>query len=374
VTVEVVNTESGFDALREEWNGLVSKLALPSPFQSWEWHRGLWRHFSISRVDRLNLILFRRAGNLVGLASMKARTRLGVTELSPLGWRDRLTEYSVLLFPEDEQTQLLQELWGWLEAHKWTSTCLPQLGQGVALPATAGPYVVTSEPIVFEHLLLPQSWEAFDRGLNQSMRSNVRYYPKLMAREGHAHSFEIARAPEEVAAALPTLWALHSARAAARTKIRHHDYMKPPARRAFLAEVLPLLASRGEAAIGLMKVDGVSVGAQIWLERDGSIFLYYSGFDPVWSRYSVAMITTSEILRDAIARGIIRVEFLRGANHFKSRWGTEARVETESVLARHRRLIQAREAYLLKKKRLRRRFDRWLTRLEGIVPRTRRPA
>lgn len=350
----------------------MSTLALPSPFQSWEWHRAWWRHFSVSRVDRLNLILFRRSGDLVGLASMKARTRFGFTELSPLGWRDRLTEYSVLMFPEDEKTILLQELWTWLKAHRWTWTCIPQLGQGIALPATAGSYLVSSETIVFEHLNLPASWEALDRGLNQSMRSNVRYYPRLMARERHPHSFEIARTADEVTAALPVLWTLHSARAAARTKIRHHDYMKPPARRAFLAEVLPLLASRGEASIGLLKVDGAIVGAQLWLERDRAIFLYYSGFDPAWSRYSVAMVATAEIFKDAISRGIDRVEFLRGANHFKSRWGTEARVETESVLARHRRLVRARETYLQKKKKLRRRVGRLWTRLGGIAPPNRR--
>jgi CelD/BcsL family acetyltransferase involved in cellulose biosynthesis len=124
LTVEAVDTEAGFNALRGEWNLLASRLALPSPFQSWEWHRTWWRHLAMPG-DRLNLVLFRRAGALVGLAPMKARTLFGVTEVSPLGWRDRLTEYSVLLFPEVDKADLLQEL--------------PRRASMVQQPRTCGP-------------------------------------------------------------------------------------------------------------------------------------------------------------------------------------------------------------------------------------------
>jgi CelD/BcsL family acetyltransferase involved in cellulose biosynthesis len=78
------------------------------------------------------------------------------------------------------------------------------------------------------------------------------------------------------------------------------------------------------------------------------------------------MITTMEIFKDAMLRGVERIEFLRGANHFKSRWGTVARVETEYVLARLRRLVGAREAYNRQVKSLTRWIERRRAQLEAI--------
>jgi CelD/BcsL family acetyltransferase involved in cellulose biosynthesis len=364
--VDVVDSEAGFDDLRDQWNGLVSRLELPSPFQSWEWHRSWWRHFADPKLDRLRLVLFRRETELIGIAPLKERRRLGLTDLSPLGYRDRITEHRVLLFPPADRARLMEALWSWLLEQRWSSVGIPQLGEHDPLPGAMASHVVGSETVVFEHLALPKTWEALDRALNQSMRSNVRYYPKLMVREGHPYSFEVARTAEQVTSALPILWALHAARAAARTNIRHLDYMKPPRRRAFWLEVIPRLAARGEAAVGMLRVHGEVVAAQMWLEKDGFLFAYYSGFDPAWSKYSVAMITTSEIFKDAMSRGVTRVEFLRGANHFKSRWGTDARLETEYVLARRRRLIGARESYFRQNRSLRLKIGRWRARLERL--------
>jgi CelD/BcsL family acetyltransferase involved in cellulose biosynthesis len=368
---QVVDTDSAFDELREEWNALEARLELPSPFQSWEWQRAWWTHFGRPRRRRLQLVLFRRGTDLAGIVPFTERRLLGTIELSPIGWRDRITEYRVPLFPPGERAQLLEGLWSWLAGRAWLAAGLLQLGAEDSLPESAMPFVIKREDIVFEHLMLPENWQALDRALNQSMRSNVRYYPKLLVREGHPFDFEIARTPEEIAGAFSILCDLHSARAAAQTKIRHLDYLKPPARRAFLRDVLPQLAAKGQASIGMLRVHGDVVAAQLWLEQAGTIFLYYSGFLPGWSKYSVAMITTSEIFKDAMARNVHRVEFLRGANHFKSRWGTEQRVESDVVLGRNRALVSARERYFVQRKRLGQRLDRWRFRIEDAV---RRPA
>lgn len=364
--VEVVDSEDGFDSLRDEWNALVSRLELPSPFQSWEWQRGWWRHFADTKLDNLRLLLFRRAGVLVGIAPMQDRKRFGVRQLTTLGWRDRITEQGVLLFPRADRAALLDELWNWLSAQPWTWVGLPQLNVSDALPAAAASHMVSSDEIVFEYLALPPTWESLEGGLSRSMRGNLRYYPSLVAREGHDSSFESVTSPQRLAAALPVLFDLHTARAAVRTAIRHRDYLKPPRRRAFLLEVAPRLAALGEAGIGLLRIHGEVVAAQLWLERDRALFLYYSGFNPSWARYSVGMLNTAQILRHAMARGVERVEFLRGANSYKSRWGTQARIEADVVLARRRRLVRAQESYRVRAKRLARRVERWRTRVPRI--------
>jgi len=357
----------GFDAARVEWNRLVSRLDPPSPFQSWEWQHAWWRHFASPRSDRLHLLFFRREGELVGIAPYFERKRFGLAELRPLCWRDRITEHATLLFPPVDQEELLNVLWQWLATRRWTSAAVPQVPGEDSLPAEARSQVVGVEEIVFEYLRLPASWEAFEAGLGGSLRGNLRYYPRLMIREGHSHSFAMARTAREVTAALPVLWGLHSARAAAPTANRHLDYLKPARRRAFLLDVVPELAAQGRAGVGLFSMDGQVVSAQLWLEQDGVRYPYYSGFATSATRYSAGMLTTAEVLKDAVASGVTRVEFLRGANHFKSRWGTQTRVDTDVVLAPGRHLVRAQETYARHRKSLRRKLDRWRTRLELMV-------
>jgi CelD/BcsL family acetyltransferase involved in cellulose biosynthesis len=72
----------------------------------------------------------------------------------------------------------------------------------------------------------------------------------------------------------------------------------------------------------------------------GSVFLYYSGFDPAWSKYSVVMVATGEVIKRAIGGGLQRVEFLRGTDPFKTRWGTTQRVSVEAAVAKRPRLVR----------------------------------
>ncbi len=171
----------------------------------------------------------------------------------------------------------------------------------------------------------------------------------------------------EVARFLPILFGLHSARPEARTSIRHLDCLKPSRRRAFLLDVVPRLAARGEAFVGLLSVDGSVVAAQLCLGKDGVRSLYYSGYRPTLARYSIGMLTTAAILEDAVLRGVHGVEFLRGANRFKSRWGRATRIETDRVLARRPRTVRAREGYARGRKALRKRLHRWRSLLERIA-------
>src|SRR5690349_23899290 len=47
---------------------------------------------------------------------------------------------------------------------------------------------------------------------------------------------------------------------------------------------------------------------------------YYSGFEPAWAKYGVQLVTTLEVLKHGMGRGIHHVEFLRGGGQLKERW------------------------------------------------------
>lgn len=345
--VREVTTEDGFDCLRTVWNSLVDQLDTPSPFHSWEWNRTWWKHFG--GRHRLRLLIFEEQGRVVGLAQLYQRGhgvgRLGLAMLFPLGWegyrRMGLTEQLDLLFPATHRAQLLEALSAWLERRHFSAMLLPGVASDEALPDWLAQHIaIIGKRMLLPYRELPGSWDELVKGLNKSMRDNVKYYPRLLLRSGYEFTFEVAQTPEEVAAALPVLMRLHTSRARSEVGRPHRDYFSYPDRRAFITAVAPLLAERSELRIGLLKICGETVAAQLWLERRATVFLYYSGFDPAWSKYSVAMVATAEALKWAIASGLTRVEFLRGADQFKRRWDTANRVQVHLLLARHAGFIR----------------------------------
>jgi len=350
-----VTTWQGFDALRGSWDDVAGHMDFASPFLDWEWNRRWWDSFAAG--SRLRILAFESSGEVVGIAQLQERThRLGplrVPSLAPIGWEDGgnqpLTEHLELLFPPRHRAALLQALAGWLRRRPWAVAWLPSLREDDRLPRWMAAHVVARcAAVPFHHRTLPETWDTFVSGLNKSMRDNVKYYPRLMVRHGHEFTFEVATRPAELEAVYPLLLDLHQRRSEVRTGVQHWNYLGLSGRRDFVANAMTRLAGRGEARIGVLRVRGEALAAYLWLERGQTMFLYRSGYDPEWSRYSVALVVALEALKDGMRRGIQRVEFLRGGGQLKERWDTETRLYRHVMLARAprlaRRLLAARAA------------------------------
>lgn len=348
VTLDVVTTPAGFDALRPEWNALVDRLELPSPFHSWEWNRTWWRHFGRNRT--LHLLAIRANGELLGIAPFFRRPvgvgALSATLLIPMGWEGRgrgcgLTEQWELLFPPAQRGFLLGVLAGWLQREKWSAAALPSVTESTTLPEWVERRIgFRGNGIIFDYRRLPGTWDEFVASLNKSMRDNVRYYPRRLKRLGLEYRFEVASTAAQVRAALPILLDLHRARADATMAMRHHDYFAQPYRREFMRDVAPALAEVGQMRIGVLRIHDQPVAAQMWMERNDVMFLYYSGFDPAFKEHSVALLATIEAFQDGMRRGINQIEFLAGGGHPKARWDTERRLHQHVWLVRRPRMAR----------------------------------
>ncbi|HEV2140249.1 MAG TPA: GNAT family N-acetyltransferase [Candidatus Dormibacteraeota bacterium] len=343
--VTVVEDARGFDRLRDDWNAIAERMEPSSPMLSWEWMSTWWRYFNGG--SQLRIVTFERDGRVIGIAPFQER-RLGVgpmalAVLKPIGWEDYgnqgMTEHIELLFPPDHRNELMDALARWLRSSRLATAWLPSIASDQELPAWLAGHVVRTQPWVpFHHRALPSDWLGFVQGLNKSMRSNSRYYAKLLIRHGHTLELEVAQTPADVSRLLPVAIGLHRTRAGAThvSRVLHHDHFYRPDRIAFLSEMAPRLAEDGEFKVGLLHVDGDVVAGQMWFERDCRIFLYYSGFVPEWSKYGVQLVTTLEVLKHGMRRGVRHVEFLRGGGQLKERWDSEARLLRNTMIAPNR--------------------------------------
>lgn len=339
-----VTDELGFDALRSEWNAAVDQIEYPSPFQSWEWNRTWWKYFGAQ--DKLEILVFTASGRVVGIAPLYRRIhRAGLLEISSLmpigGTKHELTEQWEFLFPPRWRAQLFEALGEWLMRSQWSVIRIPGLRESDQLPRWLAHRAVDRVIVPLQARALPDTWEAFLGSLNKRMRDNIQYYPRLLRRHGHAYDCAVVSTPEAVRRSLPMFLQLHRARAECRVRLRHHDKFSSPERQAFLAEVAPLLAARAQLRIHLLRIDGQSVAAEMWMERGDTTFGYRSGYAPEWAKYSVAMVNTSEAIKDSIGRGMRRLDLLRGSGQFKERWGTRPRYRTDLIVGRHPRAVKA---------------------------------
>jgi CelD/BcsL family acetyltransferase involved in cellulose biosynthesis len=329
IKLDVVSKTSELLALEADWDRLVDSMEVPSPFLSSDWNRTWWDTFGRGKQARVAVLS--EAGRVVGIAPFY-RVRYGpVRPLVPFGWPDRLTEQMEPIIPEPGRNTLNHALREWLLKEHTMG-----LAAGLDRPtAVSFGEQALRDDVYFDWRPLPPTWDELLDGLHRSMRGNIRYYPRLLERSGHKLAFRVADDVAGVRAALPTLFALHTARANAPTGERHRDRLSEPIRREFLQRLAAVLPVQGAMKVGILAVDGVDVAAQLWFERNGAIFLHYSGYEPEWSKFSVAMVVTSEIIRTGIERGMRRVEFLRGSKQFKTRWNTEQRMQTDVYYVRH---------------------------------------
>lgn len=343
LSLTVVDDESGFDRLKDDWDALAARMTPSSPMLSWDWARTWWRYFH--QGARLQIVVFKRDGAVLGIAPFQKRVvgirSLGLAVMKPLGWEDYgqqgMTEHIELLFPPKDRRELMSGLARWFADSPVATAWLPSIPHDEALPGWIDSHVVRTQPWVpFHHRALPSDWLAFVQGLNKSMRSNSRYYAKLLIRHGHTFELEVAETPDEVARLFPEVVRLHRIRAQAAdvSRVSHHDHFYRQDRVAFLREILSRLAADHEFKIGILHVDGDVVASQMWFERDARVFLYYSGFEPEWAKYGVQLVTTLEVLKHAMRNGITHVEFLRGGGQLKERWDTDVRLVRNIQVAR----------------------------------------
>ena len=67
--LDIVTTESGFDALEDEWTELVTGCSA-GIFQTFEWARTWWKHFGNARQAELNILILKRNGDTVAIAPL----------------------------------------------------------------------------------------------------------------------------------------------------------------------------------------------------------------------------------------------------------------------------------------------------------------
>jgi CelD/BcsL family acetyltransferase involved in cellulose biosynthesis len=294
------------------WDAVAAAAARRSPFLSWAWQHHWAAVFAEGR--RLDVRHVRDAdGRLVAILPLY-ETEPGALEL--LGGAD-VSDYLDLIAiagqEEDAWAALLAARAG--ERARWTLHAVPAASPTVQVLPTLAPGVGLAADATLEErcpvLTLPSSWETYLASLSGKHRHELTRKIRRFEREAPDGRAVVVRGPDAVSTRLDDFLALHR-----RSRVGKAKFMDTRMERFFRA-ALPALAAHDGVALWFLETSGGPIASFVCLEWDETVGLYNSGFAPESAPLSPGLVLLSHVIRDAIARGRPRLDFLRGEERYK---------------------------------------------------------
>jgi CelD/BcsL family acetyltransferase involved in cellulose biosynthesis len=296
----------------EAWDALLAASRLRSPFLSWTWQAHWTAAFAPDR--RLEVRRVTDAdGDLVAVLPLYETTP-GTLEL--IGGAE-VSDYLDLLaragHEEEAWAALLQSRAA--ERERWLLHAVPAASPTVgALPTLAGSCSLTATVEREERcpvLSLPSSWDAYLASLSGKHRHELTRKIRRFERDVPDGRVVSVHTAADVGARLGDFLALH--RASRTGKAKFMDARMET----FFRAAIPALAAREGVRLWLLEAGGEPIASFICLEWDDTVGLYNSGFSPARAALSPGLVLLSHVIRDAIARGRPRFDFLRGEERYK---------------------------------------------------------
>jgi CelD/BcsL family acetyltransferase involved in cellulose biosynthesis len=294
------------------WDGLVAASRLPSPFLSWAWQSEWARTFAADRRLEIRCVED-GAGNLISVLPLYESLSGSLQVLGGADVSDYLDLISLQGREEEAWMALLQSRTA--ERVEWELHAVPEASPTVAaLPPLAAACGLTVTATVEERcpvLVLPSSWETYLARLSGKHRHELQRKMRRLERDAPDAHATCVCAPADIAARLGDFLALHRS-----SRVGKARFMDDRMERFFRAALIAF-AERGAARLWFLDTASGPIASFVTIEWDGTVGLYNSGFAPERAALSPGVVLLAQLIRDAIARGCRKFDFLRGEERYK---------------------------------------------------------
>ena len=295
------------DGWEEQWDGLVDRSPLPSPFlRSW-WLKG-------TGGAHRRFLLVVEGGRLLGGLALEEERRHGMARIQMMGGGRLCPDHLDLLAAPGHEDTTVGLFRGWFErpggrlidlqgvrAGSRLAEALP--GHARCRPGAAAPWTPLAGGV-----------DAYLATLPSSFRRTIRRATARLAANGARH--RMRRGPSAVRS-LPIFGALHQAQWAGRS-----EFMPGFGR---FAVGFELGAQADEAVVHELATDEEVISIVLAFEVAGRVSLYQSArlLDPRWRDATTVLLAA--VIDDACGRGFTEVDFLRGEEPYKGRFAPRRR-------------------------------------------------
>jgi CelD/BcsL family acetyltransferase involved in cellulose biosynthesis len=340
-SVHVVD-RSGFAAMEQEWNDLVTTTC-DEPFFRHEFLRVWMDHFT--HDANLEVLTTRnRTGRLTAvLPLMKTRgfvcgmpARLGVSPgnshscrfdiVAEDGWDAGRAFFAHLA--ADKSWSIIRIADVPEEGNAWH---LYRAAEQAGYPV--GTWVSQRSP----YLSLPSSYPELQARMSTSFRANLRRRRRRLEAMGTVTVERVTGGPD-LQARLDEGLAIE--RSGWKGK-QGTAILQDPTTYGFYSELAHTAAARNYLSLFFLKLDGRSIAFQYGLTYGGTYYMPKVGYDETLQECSPGLVLLEAIIKDCIARGVTRYDFLGPAGGWKTRWSHQMRQHTWLYIFRDSRFGQA---------------------------------
>jgi len=356
LTIDCISDPAQLRSVAADYARLHVSMQNDQPFMLLEWHEAWCRHFLNIHVrireSCLFIVLREVTGRCVAIFPFVVSRRgigpFASISIDFIGADPALTEIRGPLIEPGFERRALIEVRKFLAGRQdwdWVAWCSanPIVSRALAELANVQPHSVIPNLI----LDLPATWDEFHGKLKRNIRESLRHCYNSLKRSGHVFELNVVVEPGQVSASIDQLIVLHRMRSLLPSSRAHIDRFAHPVSRAFLYDVCERMAERGALRVFELKIGSSVVASRIGFVVGESLYLYYSGFDPAWSKFSVMTTTLAEAIKYAIRCRLKTVNLSPAADPSKTRWAPRV-VPYELALEKRDRLRSkiASSAYL----------------------------
>jgi len=325
--LEIITSDAGFAALRDDWN----RLAGDDPLNGFEWNHAWWHEFR--RAGRLAIGVVRDGDEIIAIAPLySVRRNIQGHVLQFLGSGKACTDYRRILFePTTDPYQTARIVTTLLDVAAWKRAGFRSIDvwelEGVDIEEPSMQVLIAGLrhhgfSIAHDALEstwatgLPESWDAFVASTHRTIRRKI--HKARRRAEDPEIGFHTADNPTAIADAWDQFVRLHQSRF--QDKVVGGGCFTDPAFERFLRRAVDALAAQGKARLLWCSYRGAPISIQLYLLGRDTVYMYQSGFDPEYSQLEPGHLLYSFTVAHWVNAGFTKLDFLRGNESYKADW------------------------------------------------------
>lgn len=162
-------------------------------------------------------------------------------------------------------------------------------------------------------LRVDDPWDGYLKKRSANLRSSIKRRSKEFSAKGG--TLEIITREEDIASAIADFQEVYSA-----------SWKIPEPYPDFVPSLIRHLASIGMLRLGIARLNGRPIAAQLWIAGEGKASIYKVAYHKAFASLSPGTVLTSHLLRHAIEQDRVReVDFLIGDDEYKPYWMSDRR-------------------------------------------------
>ncbi|MEI9948145.1 MAG: GNAT family N-acetyltransferase [Pseudomonadota bacterium] len=351
--VQLLKTPGELSALAPECDELARSMYPRVPFATSTWLSLWWRHYSEQRLlvnDRFFVHALRdESGALRALAPLVLTERPGTGPLRArtlafFGADKNITELrGMICAPELDgpaTRALLAHLTSRGDQWDWFTWEGVHRKSGAYQALESAPNFRWQGEKTDHVLPLPRSWEEFRGSRSRNIKESLRKCYNSLKRDGHTFRFRVVSDPAELPAALARFMELHALRAEASSLVPHANVFAEHRARDLLHGIAASPSEALSLRVFQLEIAGQVVAARVGFVLEDELYLYFSGYEPDWGKYSVMTTTVAEAIKWAIERRFRLVNLSPGTDVSKTRWGASVVTTHSGILVSPERRSQ----------------------------------